>query len=157
VDNLPRASGTAGSGDALVSGHKATNWFSGETLTFRRTSVETAGELVELDLELRPLGAPGGLPHRHVVAEHFEFAHGALCAFIAGRRPRIVRAGETIDVPPNRWHYILALRRSRARVLISPGMHFDELLLVWAAVGRGDLRPATLRRLGPLLREHGCV
>lgn len=142
---------------AVISGRKATNWFSGETLTFRRTSVETAGELVELDLELRPLGAPGGLPHRHVVAEHVEFAHGTVCAFIAGMRPRILRAGETIDVPPNRWHYILALRRTGACVRIRPAMHFDELLMVWAAVGRGDLRPATLRRLGPLLREHGCL
>jgi predicted nucleotidyltransferase len=80
-----------------------------------------------------------------------------VCACVGGRRPRIVRAGETIDVPPNRWHYILALRRSAARVSIRPAMHFDELLVVWAAVGRGDLRPATLRRVGRLLREHGCV
>jgi hypothetical protein len=36
-------------------------------------------------------------------------------------------------------------------------MRFDELLVAWAALGRGDLRPATIRRLLPLLREHGCI
>jgi mannose-6-phosphate isomerase-like protein (cupin superfamily) len=126
-------------------------------MTIRRTSLETSGEIIELNLELRPLGGPGGLPHRHVVAEHFEFVRGTVFAFVGAQRPRIVRAGATIDVPPNRWHYIVALRPTRARVSIRPAMHFDELLVVWAAIGRGDLRPSTLRRLGPLLREHACI
>ena len=142
---------------AVASGRQVTNWFSGEKMTFHRTSIETAGEMVELDLDLRPLGSPGGLPHRHLVAEHFEFVRGTVCAFVGGRRPRIVRGGGMIDVPPNRWHYIVALRPARARVSIRPAMHFDELLVVWAAVSRGDLRPATLRRLRRLLREHGCI
>jgi hypothetical protein len=35
----------------VVSGRKATNWLSGEALTFRRTSVETAGDLIAPFLE----------------------------------------------------------------------------------------------------------
>jgi hypothetical protein len=36
-------------------------------------------------------------------------------------------------------------------------MHFDELLAAWAAIGSGDLRPSAIRRVLPLLREHGCI
>jgi hypothetical protein len=55
------------------------NWFSGETMTFRRTSAESGGG-VEVDLELRPLRVPAGAPHRHIVTERFEFTAGAVCA-----------------------------------------------------------------------------
>ena len=48
-------------------------------------------------------------------------------------------------------------RTTHARVVIRPGMHFDELLQTMAAVSSGDLRPGTLRRLASLLREHGCI
>lgn len=150
-------------GDATLSpsppapGQRVQNLFSGETMTFRQTSEASLGRVVELDLELRPLGAPGGLPHRHLVAERFEFSRGLAGAFIAGQRPRLVRGRGVVEVPPARWHFVLALRRTRARVYIVPGMRFDELLVVWAAIGHGDLRLRVLRRLVPLLREHGCL
>lgn len=147
----------AGYGTSVRSGHRAENWLTGETMTFRVTSAESAGERIELELELRPGGAPGGAPHRHLPAERFHFTRGAVVAWIAGRRPRLARAGDVVEVPPQRWHFLLALRRSHAHVLIRPGMRFDELLVTWAAVGRGDVRPATLLRLVPLLREHGCI
>jgi hypothetical protein len=77
--------------------------------------------------------------------------------WIAGERPRIARAGDIVEVPAGRWHFLLALRRSQARVTIHPGMRFDELLMTWAQLGSGDLRPAALKRIVPLLREHGCL
>jgi mannose-6-phosphate isomerase-like protein (cupin superfamily) len=135
----------------------ARNLLSGETMTFRQTSPETGGDVIELDLELRPLGAPGALPHRHLPEERFEIASGLLYVWIAGSPPTVARRGDVVVVPPGRWHYIVALRSTRARVVIRPGMHFDELLQTMAAVGSGDLRPGTLRRLAPLLREHGCI
>ncbi|MFL5830760.1 MAG: cupin domain-containing protein [Solirubrobacteraceae bacterium] len=135
----------------------ARNLLSGETMTFRQTSPETGGDVIELDLELRPLGAPGALPHRHLPEERFEIASGLLYVWIAGRPPTVARRGDVVVVPPGRWHYIVALRSTHARVVIRPGMHFDELLQTMAAVGSGDLRPGTLRRLAPLLREHGCI
>lgn len=128
----------------------------GETMTFRRTSAETSGAVVDFELELRPLGAPGGLPHRHLPTERFEFVTGVVFAWIQGRRPGLIRAGEVIEVPSQRWHYLLALGRVRAEVSVRPGMRFDELLACFAAFGSGDLRPGTLRTLGRLLRAHGC-
>jgi mannose-6-phosphate isomerase-like protein (cupin superfamily) len=133
------------------------NWFSGETMRFRRTGADSAGEVIELDLELRPLGAPGGAPHRHVVAERYEFTSGRALVWIAGSPPRLVRSGDFVDVPPNRWHFIVALERTSATVSIRPAMRFDELLVEWAAIGRGDFRPKRIQTLIRLLSEHSCL
>src|SRR5437763_7357023 len=86
-------------------GQRVWNPITGETITFRRTSADSNGESIEFELELRPLGAPGGLPHRHLPAERFELSGGALCALIAGRPPQIARRGDVVEVPPNRWHF----------------------------------------------------
>ena len=97
------------------------------------------------------------MPHRHSPAETFEVSSGRLHAFIAGQGKISAGPGETIEVPPNRWHVVFALRQSRARVTVEPGMRFDDLIACGAAIGSGDVRPATLRRMGRLLREHDCV
>ena len=146
-----------GSTTQVMNGQIARNPLSGETITFRRTSAETRGEAIELELALRPLGAPAGLPHRHLPTERFELTQGMLCVWIAGRLPQLMRAGDVVEVPSRSWHFIVALRSTRARVSVRPGMRFDELLVRWAALGRGDLGLTTLLRLVPLLREHGCI
>jgi mannose-6-phosphate isomerase-like protein (cupin superfamily) len=143
--------------ETVISGQRVRSALSGEVMTFRRTSSETDGELVELDLELRPLGAPGGAPHRHIVAERFEITSGLLLVWIAPNPPRVVRPGAVFEVPPGRWHFVLALRRSTAHVLIRPGMRFDELLVVWAALLSGHIQASLVRRIVPLLRLHGCL
>jgi mannose-6-phosphate isomerase-like protein (cupin superfamily) len=140
-----------------MAGERARNLLSGETMTFLRNGGDTGGDIVEMELDLRPLGAPGALPHRHLPEERFEISSGALYVWIAGRAPKIARAGDVVVVPSGRWHYIVALSSAHARVVIRPGLHFDELLQTWAAIGSGDVRPRTLRRLAPLLREHGCI
>lgn len=138
-------------------GQRARNLVSGETTTYRVTSAESAGERVEFEVEFRLFGAPGGLPHRHFPTEGFDISDGTLWVWVAGRRPWVARSGDVISIPSRRWHFVLALRRSRAYVSVRPGMRFDELLVTGAAVGSGDLRPATVRRLVSLLREHGCI
>jgi hypothetical protein len=126
-------------------------------MTFYGTSAESGGERIELELELRPLGAPGGAPHRHLPAERLELTRGMVCVWVAGRRPWLARPGDVIEVPSHRWHFLLALLPSHAHVSIRPGMRFDELLVRWAALGSGDLRPMAIRSVVPLLREHGCL
>lgn len=131
--------------------------FSGELMTFRKTGCDSDGDFIEIDLELRRFGAPGGAPHRHIVAERFTITGGRLWVWVGSFKPRVVGVGDVITVPPLRWHFVLALRRSRASVRIEPAMRFDELLVDWAALGRGDFRPSVLRRVLPLLRAHQCI
>ena len=129
------------------------NPLTGETIVFRGNT----GDTLQFDLELRPLGAPGGVVHRHGVSEHIDVRSGELLALVQGRLPRRMRAGDALLVPGNTWHMLVALRRSSARVTVRPAMRFAEVLRCFAAVGSGDVRPQTLRRLNALLREHGCV
>jgi mannose-6-phosphate isomerase-like protein (cupin superfamily) len=150
--------GTARLADATVTpGQRVRNLVTGETMTFLRTSAGSGGESIELELELRPTGAPGGAPHRHIPAERLELSSGAVCVWIAPGRPWLARAGDVIEVPPRRWHFLVAIARTRARVSIRPAMRFDELLVALAAIGSGDLRADAVRRVVPLLREHGCI
>jgi hypothetical protein len=128
------------------------NPITGETITFTRDD-----QTLEFDVELRPLGVPGGMPHRHRPAERVEVQSGTLIAFIAGQRPRPARAGDTVDIPPNQWHMLLAVTRVRARTRVVPAMRFRELLEVSAAVSNGDVRLSTLRRLNELLHEHDSL
>jgi len=130
------------------------NIFTGEAMRF--TGVQ--GDTLEFELGLRSIGIPGGLAHRHRPSERVDVRSGVLVAFVAGRRPRRVRGGESVEIPPGRWHMLVAaLSPATARVSVHPAMHFQELLTCSAAVGSGDMRPRTLRRLDDLLREHDCV
>jgi hypothetical protein len=129
------------------------NILTGEAMRF--TAVE--GDTLEFELALRPIGIPGGLAHRHRPSERIDVSAGVLVAFVAGRRPRRVRGGESVEIPPGRWHMLVALTPATARVSVHPAMHFQELLTCSAAVGSGDLRQRTLRRLDALMREHDCV
>jgi hypothetical protein len=129
------------------------NLLTGETITFTGVT----GETLEFELALRPIGVPGGLAHRHRPTERVEVRSGTLLAFIAGFAPRLARSGDTVEIPSGRWHMLVGLTPSRARVSVRPAMHFDQLLACAAAVGSGDVRPGTLRRLDALLREHDCA
>src|SRR4051812_5247221 len=79
-------------------GQTLENPVSGERITFLRTARDTAGELLEFELELTPDGhVPGAHVHPaqeerfHVLAGRMEFRRG-------GRRV-IAEAGDTVVVP----------------------------------------------------------
>jgi hypothetical protein len=129
------------------------NVLTGETMRF--TGVR--GETLEFELALRPIGIPGGLAHRHLPSERVDVRSGELIAFVVGRRPRRVRSPDSVEIPSGQWHMLVALVPATARVSVHPAMHFQELLTCSAAVGSGDVRPSTLRRLDTLMREHDCA
>lgn len=79
------------------------NPVTGETITFLRTSDDTGGALLELELLLRP-GA--FLPAEHVhpsQEEAFTVLEGAV-RFTSGRDVDVVRPGGTLVVPAGRPH-----------------------------------------------------
>jgi mannose-6-phosphate isomerase-like protein (cupin superfamily) len=129
------------------------NLATGETIEFTGGD----GDVLEMDVTLRPLGIPGGLAHRHRPSERFEVRSGALLAFVQGTAPRRIGSGDTVEIPGGRWHMIVALTPSSAHVTVRPAMRFQELLASAAAAGSGDVRPRTLRRLNALLAEHDCL
>jgi hypothetical protein len=136
-----------------MTGDVVHNLVTGERIRFTRSRAPA----LEFDLELRPLGVPGGLAHRHLPAERIEVESGALIAFVAGRLPRRAGAGDVVEIPPRRWHLLVAVLPTRAHVTVEPAMRFGELIACMASVSRGDLRPATLRRVNELLAEHDCA
>jgi mannose-6-phosphate isomerase-like protein (cupin superfamily) len=133
------------------------NPLTGEQISFDGADAQGAGDELAFHVALRPLGMAGGVPHRHLPTEEFEVLSGRLLVFIAGRRPLVARAGDTFEIPSRHWHWIVAPGRARARVVVRPAMHFDEMLACQAAVGSGDIGAQTLRRLNELMREHECA
>jgi hypothetical protein len=68
-----------------------------------------------------------------------------------------VGTGGVVEIPPGRWHMLVALAPTRAHVVVEPAMRFDELIACMAAISGGDVRRATLRRMNELLAEHDCA
>jgi quercetin dioxygenase-like cupin family protein len=110
-------------------GQTLVNPVSGERITFRRTSAETNGELVAIDLELPPGGRVPGPLHRHPLQEErFAVVSGTMRFRL--RRKRIVAgAGEVVVVPPGVAHDFANHGDEPAlvRVEIRPALEMERL------------------------------
>ena len=111
-------------------GQTLENPASGERITFRRTSADTGGELLAIDLAL-PVGrrVPGG---RHVhpkQEERFEVVEGTM-RFKLGRKTIVAEAGDLVTVPPGKAHKFAngGDGVARARVEVRPALQMAELL-----------------------------
>lgn len=80
----------------------------GEQLTFRQTSSDTNGALLEVEVRYRPNAAPPPVHYHPFQEEHFEVLGGAIQATIGGET-HTYRAGEHFVVPrgvPHAMHNI---------------------------------------------------
>jgi quercetin dioxygenase-like cupin family protein len=73
----------------------------GDTYTVLVTGKDTAGRFCLIDMYVPPGGGPP--PHRHDFEETFSILEGELEATFRGEK-RLVRAGETINIPANAPH-----------------------------------------------------
>ncbi len=73
----------------------------GDTYTILLTGKDTAGRFCLIDMFVPPSGGPP--PHRHDFEETFSLLEGELDVVFRGVK-RVVRAGETINVPANAPH-----------------------------------------------------
>jgi quercetin dioxygenase-like cupin family protein len=92
------------------------NPFTGQNLTFRRTTAQTGGELLEVESSW---SGPGPEPPEHYhphQEERFEVLEGELRARVAGAE-RTVRAGETFEVPAGTPHTMWNPGPGRARAV----------------------------------------
>jgi quercetin dioxygenase-like cupin family protein len=110
-------------------GQQLVNPASGERITFRKTSAETGGELVAIDLELPPGGrVPGGLHIHPVQEERFEVFEGTM-RFRMGRRRVVAGPGDVVVVPPGMAHDFANGGDTEAlvRVEVRPALKMEEL------------------------------
>jgi len=73
----------------------------GDTYTILLGSKDTAGRFCLIDMHVPPGGGPP--PHRHDFEETFTLLEGELDVVFRGAK-RVVRAGETINIPANAPH-----------------------------------------------------
>ncbi len=73
----------------------------GDTYTILLGGAETAGQFCVIDMHVPPGGGPGA--HRHDFEETFILSEGEMEANVRGEK-RVVKAGETVNVPANAPH-----------------------------------------------------
>ena len=115
-------------------GQIITNPVSGERITFRKTSADTGGEYLEIDVELTPDGAVPGMhvhPHQE---ERFEILSGSV-RFRKGLKKIDAKAGDVVVVEPGKAHKFSNQGDEGAvmRVRVTPALEMERLFE--AAVG----------------------
>jgi quercetin dioxygenase-like cupin family protein len=113
------------------------NPVSGETITFRKTAADTAGALLEIDLELTPDGhVPGAHVHPEQ-EERFEVLEGTM-EFRLGLKKITAGPGETVVVPKGRVHRFATGGDTvaKARVQVVPALDMEQLFETTVALAR---------------------
>jgi quercetin dioxygenase-like cupin family protein len=110
-------------------GQTIENPVSGERITFLRTSRDTAGELLEFELELT---TDGHVPGAHVhprQEERFHVLEGTM-KFRLGMRKIVASAGETVVVPAGSIHKFAngGDDVAKCRVEVVPALDMERLL-----------------------------
>jgi len=105
------------------------NPVSGERIEFLRTSADTDGALLELELELSPDGRVPGAHVHPEQEERFHVLEGTM-KFRLGLRTIVAQAGDSVVVPAGRVHKFSngGERPARARVEVVPALDMEELL-----------------------------
>ncbi|MGH3013905.1 MAG: cupin domain-containing protein, partial [Gaiellaceae bacterium] len=127
------------------------NPVTGETITFRRTSAQTDGELVEIECTVQP---GGGVAAAHVhpfQSERFEVLEGTL-EFRRGRRKVTASAGDVVTVEPGTVHSFRNVGETPASFVceVRPALQFErfiETMFGLAAHGKTNRKgmPSPLR------------
>jgi quercetin dioxygenase-like cupin family protein len=110
-------------------GQTLENPASGERITFLRTTAETNGDLVAIDLELpQDARVPGGLHIHPLQEERFEVVKGTM-RFRLRRARNIAPPGTVVVVPPGIPHDFANIGDEDAlvRVEIRPALKMEQL------------------------------
>jgi quercetin dioxygenase-like cupin family protein len=101
----------------------------GDRVVFRRTTAETNGEVLEIDLFAAP-GAKGPPEHVHPTAsERFEVISGSLQGSVNGE-VRTFRAGDRFTIPagaPHTW-WNAGTEEAHVRVWVEPASRMESFL-----------------------------
>ncbi|MEA2427736.1 MAG: hypothetical protein QOF37_1364 [Thermoleophilaceae bacterium] len=118
-------------------GQTLENPVTGERITFRRTSADTGGELVEIDLELAPDGAVPGTHVHPKQEERFEVMAGTM-KFRLGLKKIVAGPGEVVVVPAGAVHNFANAGEDAAlvRVTMTPALKMEELFETSVALAK---------------------
>lgn len=121
----------------------------GEAVTIRTAAADSGGELLEMEAEWRPVAAHKPPVHFHPFQdEHFEIYAGELSVKLGGET-RVLRAGDTIDVPRGTKHSMWPSggEVTRASWQLRPALRSEDF---FAAV-------AHMRAAGRVSRHGGMI
>ena len=109
-------------------GQTIENPLSGERITFRKTAADTGGELLAIDLELRPDGHVPGMHVHPNQEERFEVIEGTM-RFRKGLKRVTARAGDVVVVPPGVAHKFTNAgdETAKVRVEVRPALRMEDL------------------------------
>lgn len=105
------------------------NPVTGERMKFLKTSADTNGEAVVVELELAPTGFVA-MPHVHPLqSERFEIVEGTVM-FKLGRKTIAAEVGDVVTVEPGTPHKFWNESGEPARfvTVVRPALRFEELI-----------------------------
>ena len=140
-------------------GHTIENPVTGETVYFRRTGAETGGDVVEIEVTVKPGGAVAAAHVHPFQTERFEVLAGTL-EFRTGRRKESASVGDVVAVTPGTAHGFENVGDVPARFVceVRPALQFErflETMFALAASGKTNRKgmPNPLR-LAVIARAH---
>jgi quercetin dioxygenase-like cupin family protein len=114
---------------SIRAGRTIENPVTGEIVHFRRTAAETGGELVEVEVVVKPDGAVAAGHVHPFQTERFEVLEGTL-EFRKGRRKLTATAGDVVTVEPGTAHRFKNIGEGPARFVteVRPALQFERFL-----------------------------
>ena len=113
----------------IHAGDTIENPVTGERMHFRKTSRETNGELVEIELTLQPNGFVAAAHVHPYQSERFEILEGTL-EFRVGKERITAQAGDVVVVEPGHRHQFKNVGEGQARFVteVRPALQFEQLI-----------------------------
>jgi quercetin dioxygenase-like cupin family protein len=113
----------------IHAGDTIENPVTGERMHFRKTSRETNGELVEIELTLQPNGFVAAAHVHPYQSERFEILAGTI-EFQVGKERITAGAGDVVVVEPGRRHKFRNVGDDEARFVaqVRPALQFEQLI-----------------------------
>ena len=143
----------------IHAGHTIENPVTAETVCFRRTGAETDGDVVEIEVTVKPGGAVAAAHVHPFQTERFEVLAGTL-EFRTGRRKQTASVGDVVTVTPGTVHTFENVGEAAARFLceVRPALQFErflETMFALAEAGKTNRKgmPSPLR-LAVIAKAH---
>jgi quercetin dioxygenase-like cupin family protein len=108
-----------------------------ETITFRQTSHDTNGALLQIDLVAQPGGAPIAAHVHPKQEERFRIVNGRVRTWLAGRERELV-TGDELVVPAGTPHYWKNIGDDACHVVVEfrPALQWEKLFATMFALAR---------------------